>query len=382
MFKLGLKRNVASTDSQSRPLLAKSSANLLNEARALYEQEADQAAEKVMSASQPKQSGRQGISHNIGSPRAGEGSDSGGHVLDSKTQEFFEHRFGHNFANVRIHSGPTAAESARGVGARAYTVGNNITFGANEYQPSTRQGRHLLAHELAHVVQQSPASSYPKSHNLAASLTRVSRPSIQRQLIATGDPAGFAALANSVITVQQEVVVSPAGLVSLRTTAIQGPPTPEAQELLRVLQTVINDPNSVSIEFIHGMTSTRPSDARVMVGSYPQSKIDLDDVAAFGTQGSVGLGQGRTAGALLSHEITEQYRKQVFAESFDVAHPQGEAAESAAVGGTRGTMTSRQVNATTLEFSVPYTYPDGRVVVVTWDVVNGNVMNVRRTVRP
>jgi hypothetical protein len=66
-----------------------------------------------------------------------------------------EPRFGFDFSGVRIHDGPQAAESARAVNALAYTHGRNIVFNAGQYAPVSDRGRHLLAHELAHVVQQS-----------------------------------------------------------------------------------------------------------------------------------------------------------------------------------------------------------------------------------
>ena len=59
------------------------------------------------------------------------------------------------FRAVRVHRGATAEQSAWDVNARAYTVGNNMVFGAGEFSPGTREGRRLLAHELTHVVQQS-----------------------------------------------------------------------------------------------------------------------------------------------------------------------------------------------------------------------------------
>jgi len=65
-----------------------------------------------------------------------------------------EPRFGHDFTNVRVHSDPSAAESARAVGALAYTVGRDVVFGSGQYAPQVGRGRELLAHELAHVVQQ------------------------------------------------------------------------------------------------------------------------------------------------------------------------------------------------------------------------------------
>ncbi|MCW5799967.1 MAG: hypothetical protein LZF60_340119 [Nitrospira sp.] len=77
-----------------------------------------------------------------------------GNPLDSATRAFFEPRFGHDFGQVRIHSGAKAKESARAVGALAYTAGRNIVFGAGSYAPFSPTGQHLLAHELAHVIQQ------------------------------------------------------------------------------------------------------------------------------------------------------------------------------------------------------------------------------------
>jgi uncharacterized protein DUF4157 len=79
-----------------------------------------------------------------------------GQPLDAAARSFMERRFGRRFGNVRVHAEKRAVESARAVGALAYTVGQNIVFGAGQYQPSSASGRRLLAHELAHVVQQEP----------------------------------------------------------------------------------------------------------------------------------------------------------------------------------------------------------------------------------
>jgi hypothetical protein len=79
---------------------------------------------------------------------------SSGHPLDPDTRSFMEPRFGHNFASVRVHHNSKAAESARAVNARAYTFGQSIVFGAGNFAPATSKGRELLAHELAHTIQQ------------------------------------------------------------------------------------------------------------------------------------------------------------------------------------------------------------------------------------
>jgi len=79
---------------------------------------------------------------------------SPGQPLDGGTRVFMEQRFGHDFGRVRVHADARAAESARAVGARAWTVGNDVAFGAGAWAPSTTEGRRLLAHELTHVLQQ------------------------------------------------------------------------------------------------------------------------------------------------------------------------------------------------------------------------------------
>ncbi|HEX7677097.1 MAG TPA: DUF4157 domain-containing protein, partial [Thermoanaerobaculia bacterium] len=70
------------------------------------------------------------------------------------THELMSSRFGRDFGGVRLHTDPAAAESARLVEARAYTVGQDIAFGAGQYAPNTGEGQRLLAHELQHTVQQ------------------------------------------------------------------------------------------------------------------------------------------------------------------------------------------------------------------------------------
>jgi len=82
----------------------------------------------------------------------------GGRPLDGATRAFFEPRFGHDFGAVRVHDDAQADASARAVAARAYTVGAHVVFRAGGYAPSSVSGRQVLAHELAHVVQQRGAT--------------------------------------------------------------------------------------------------------------------------------------------------------------------------------------------------------------------------------
>jgi hypothetical protein len=83
--------------------------------------------------------------------------DTPGQPLDAPTRAYMEPRFGQDFSGVRVHNSPEAARSARDVNALAYTAGRDIAFGAGQYAPNTGRGRQLLAHELAHVVQQQHA---------------------------------------------------------------------------------------------------------------------------------------------------------------------------------------------------------------------------------
>lgn len=79
---------------------------------------------------------------------------SGGHSLDHQTRSFFEPRLGYDLSSVRIHTDSTAGQSARAIDARAYTLGSAIVFAEGEYRPEADGGKRLLAHELAHVIQQ------------------------------------------------------------------------------------------------------------------------------------------------------------------------------------------------------------------------------------
>jgi Domain of unknown function (DUF4157) len=87
---------------------------------------------------------------------------SPGQPLDPAVRAFMEPRFGEDFNQVRMHRDAGASQSAEAVNARAYTVGDDLVFGRGEYSPETAQGRSLIAHELAHVVQQRGAmDSHP-----------------------------------------------------------------------------------------------------------------------------------------------------------------------------------------------------------------------------
>jgi uncharacterized protein DUF4157 len=93
---------------------------------------------------------------------------SPGHLLDAQSRSFMESRFGHDFSGVRLHTDVKAAESARSLGARAYTVGRDIVFGAGQYAPYSPAGRKLMAHELTHVVQQGTSRTTGSKNTLTS----------------------------------------------------------------------------------------------------------------------------------------------------------------------------------------------------------------------
>jgi hypothetical protein len=82
------------------------------------------------------------------------GLQSEGTPLSPELRAFFEPRLGADFSQVRISTGTRAQETANSLGARAFTVGKSISFAAGQYAPESNEGKHLLAHELTHVVQQ------------------------------------------------------------------------------------------------------------------------------------------------------------------------------------------------------------------------------------
>ena len=136
-----------------------------------FEQEADRVADQVMTMSSARKG--QDMEERSATPlvqrRVSNGAGglseapsivddvlhSPGQQLDAATRAFFEPRFGYDFSRVRVHADLGATESARAVNASAYTVGQHVVFESSQFDPGSHGGRTLLAHELAHVIQQS-----------------------------------------------------------------------------------------------------------------------------------------------------------------------------------------------------------------------------------
>ncbi|GAB3805281.1 eCIS core domain-containing protein [Micromonospora zhanjiangensis] len=122
-------------------------------------------------------------------------NSGGGSPLAPDVRADMETRFGgQDFGDVRVHTDGAAHESARSVNAQAYTVGSNIVFQRDSYDPASTAGRHMLAHELTHVVQQ---RSGPVDGTDNGGGVKVSDPSdrFEREAVANADrlmsaPAG------------------------------------------------------------------------------------------------------------------------------------------------------------------------------------------------
>jgi Domain of unknown function (DUF4157) len=160
----------------------------VNEPGDIYEQEADRIADQVMRMPETQlqrscacgggcprcQAGQSGHEHerfqtkHVGSGGLGQTAvppivqevlAAPGQPLDPATRGFMEPRFGHDFSWVRVHTDARATESAQAINAATYTVGRDIVFNQNHYDPHSAPGRFLLAHELAHTLQQGKAGS-------------------------------------------------------------------------------------------------------------------------------------------------------------------------------------------------------------------------------
>lgn len=140
------------------------------------ELEADKVAERVVSTLdrgpaqdvapviQRSRGVHQGDSLDAAPPSVEQALRTSGQSLPEPLRRNMEHRFGYDFSRVRVHSGAAAEASARDVGAKAYTAGNAIVFGAGHNNPGNPAGQRLIAHELTHVIQQGNLGQTIPSH--------------------------------------------------------------------------------------------------------------------------------------------------------------------------------------------------------------------------
>jgi len=163
----------------------------VNEPGDMYEQEADAMADRVMRMSSTEtvkpvtgligkslqrkcahceeeekkkpimrkaEAGNSGISVSSSFAASLNSSKGGGSALPQNTRGFMENAFSADFSSVKIHSDSQASEMSESIHAKAFTYGNDIYFSIGEYHPNTNRGKHLLAHELTHTLQQGDIS--------------------------------------------------------------------------------------------------------------------------------------------------------------------------------------------------------------------------------
>jgi hypothetical protein len=159
------------------------------------EQQADRVADAVSSDSVVSTSalslgnGFEATQLDVAPSIVGEALRSNAQPLDPTTKSRMTQRFGYDFGQVRVHIDTKAAESARALDAQAYTVGRDVVFAFGRYAPDTAEGKHLIAHELAHVVQQDQkARLNPENHR---TVQRKSGSVLPWGTTPTGDPQTY-----------------------------------------------------------------------------------------------------------------------------------------------------------------------------------------------
>lgn len=213
---------------------------------------------------------------------------SPGQPLDSQTRAFFESRFGHDFSGVRTHKGTRESQSARAVNALAYTVGDHIVFGPGAAEPGTPAGQRLLAHELAHTIQQS------QGRNSSSGVSRLQR--------VTADPSAI-----------------PAGLTCVTDPS---PGSPAVVSLTGIKITGLNATQKKQIADFHKTWSAAATQDFIAVEGYASPDSANDNKAAQQTNWTysckraelvqtefVHLGVPRSRMLTFAHGETDQFSK-------------------------------------------------------------------------
>jgi hypothetical protein len=256
------------------------------------EKEADHVVDQVLR--------RPGHSAPLAAPRQGDSPDlsaapltSGGRSLDAATRSYFEPRFGFDFSKVRIHANDEAAESARSLGALAYTAGSQIAFAPEQYQTGTAEGRRLLAHELTHVVQQGHATALPETQGVRPAIGRTG-PRIQRdvpqgqlQPQKNGPLIGPLAIYATADTVTRDEVTAALTTFLYKVQKEQGGQTLHVDDAVRtaILRMFQGDPmGMISAEgFLKGITPSNPPEFAAGITKFLPAVVPRGRVAHLGT---------------------------------------------------------------------------------------------------
>lgn len=204
---------------------------------------------------------------------------SPGQPLDAAARGYFEPRFGHDFGRVRVHRNDQADASARAVQARAFTMGHHIVFGRGEYAPWSEGGRELLAHELAHVIQQGVGDS---EQLVQRRLTVDPAAVVPTPTGASGPPTpltlSVGGLMNSMCPAGRPSVNTTSGAAALGTAGFcdwAGPPTTSLADRsatpagCNCLCDVINNTETTTVSFGAGGPGTTPGSVAAGVTPAP-----------------------------------------------------------------------------------------------------------------
>ncbi|MES0489514.1 MAG: DUF4157 domain-containing protein [Leptospirales bacterium] len=159
-------------------------------------------------------------------------SRGGGKPLSASERDFYEPRFGASFAGVKVHNDSNAAQLSRSINARAFTVGNDVYFGANEYSPDTAKGKRLMAHELTHTVQQ--GGKQGKSSSQAKLQMQESELGVQR----IGFTAG-AGLVMGAISIGQTIMGPTTGSLTYQSDQISYPSGLKGVKIKKAISTEV-----------------------------------------------------------------------------------------------------------------------------------------------
>ena len=233
--------------------------------------------------------------------------ESPGEPLPVRFRQQMSAQFGHDFAQVRVHADSKAAESAESVDAAAYTVGEHVVLGQSTARPSTLQGQAVLAHELAHVVQQpavtihgvlpisSPGDPAEREASDAAlqpsnrtPRRRVAKPMVQRVVSITAPKRGATAVAQIPDFVDRLNRVSH-GLAWARIgenlAYAPKPGVAALDDFDRRMQAFVDRPDAVPLRMItrHGLSSdigAPPGLGPVTIDQLQEGYVDVDDLLA------------------------------------------------------------------------------------------------------
>src|SRR3990172_849518 len=279
------------------------------------------------------------------SPRAGGGiitprsmAARSGRPLDAAARDEFEARLGGDLSGVRVHDDAEAADSATGLHADAYTFGTHIVFGPGNYRPDRPAGRHLLAHELTHTLQQRAGSAHLQGSfwgdvaqwaidlvtQLPARLLRLGQTLVEGFWgVVTFIPDAIRALASGGIRgfgsfLWERLKAGGAWTLQLLSRVFDVMGGPEAVELLQHIishATPLKGPERAAAQAVLGENAIRWDEVRIAEGGYLHLVFALNHQRAVTTFHTVNMpsegDHGRSNLAIVVHELTHvmQYER-------------------------------------------------------------------------